>query len=72
MIEISYKAFYFMKWPDAGKFGKLEMIGLEQFVRLGIYFGSFLGSRLGVFVPLLPLHSMTNSRTVHTSKLGKK
>jgi hypothetical protein len=42
MVEISYKALYFMKWPDAGKFGKLEMIGSEQCVRLGIYFGCFL------------------------------
>jgi hypothetical protein len=70
MVEIAYKAFYFRKWPDASKFGNLEMIGLEQYVRLGIYFGSFLGSGLGVFVPLFPLHSMTNSGTVN--KLGKK
>ena len=59
-----------MKWPDENKFENLVIIGLEQCVRLGIYFGSFFGSRFGIFVFLLPLHSRTKSWTVRN--LGKK
>jgi len=59
-----------MKWPDANKFEKLEINGLEQCVRQGIYFGSSFGSRLGLFVPLFPLYSTTKGWTLH--KLGKK